>query len=359
MQLGKKWLNICREHHEKCRPISSNMPTRVIALGDPNSVSSMNRTRLVVTNGLREPYVALSYCWGRGATESLMLRDSNLESLQQGIDEEHLVKTYREAFQVARDLGFWYIWIDALCIIQGNKDDWEHESARMGEVYGNAALSIMASRSSDSTHGFIRNDFKPVVEACPFPYGKQDANGREIDGLFVCLDRDWFKTTIDPDPVETRGWCLQEAELSRRTLVYGSDGVSYQCRSADFYEDQIWKFKHKRDVEPREIIVPGQGNRDSVARLEILNHWYAEILPDYTARALTNPSDVFAAIASLAKMAKKTITGRYLAGLWESDLPRSLLWKPRYQTRWMVDPSRYETNLVALRRPAHSQAPSW
>jgi len=336
------------------------MPTRVIALGDPKSVPGAKPPRLLITNGLCESYVALSYCWGRGATASLMLRDENLESLQQEINEDRLVKTYCEAFQVARDLGFWYIWIDALCIIQGNKDDWEYESARMGEVYGNAALSIVAARSSDSASGFLRNDFKPAADPCPFPYGRVDENGNEIDGLFVGLDRAWFKDTLDPDPVQTRGWCLQEAELSRRTLVYGSEGVSFQCKTANFYEDQTYKFYHKRTFDPKpEAALSPSGGRRAADGLELLNHWYAGVLPDYTSRALTNRGDVFAAIASLAKQAKQTIGGRYLAGVWESDLPRGLLWKPRYQTRWMVDSSKSEKNLVALRRPTHSQAPSW
>ena len=102
------------------------MPTRVIELG----TSSTTPPRLLITAGLCEAYAALSYCWGRGAAESLMLRDENIESMQQGIDERRLVKTYVEAFQLARDLGFKYIWIDALCILQGNKEDWESESTK-------------------------------------------------------------------------------------------------------------------------------------------------------------------------------------------------------------------------------------
>lgn len=332
------------------------MPTRVITLGAPGIKSP----RLLITNGLREPYVALSYCWGHGTAESLMLRDENLESMQQDIDGERLAKTYCEAFQVARDLGIRYIWIDALCIIQGNKNDWEYESARMGEVYGNAELTIVAARSSDAMSGFLRNNFKPAADPSPFPYGRVDENGHEIDGLFVHLDRAWFNNTLHPDPVKTRGWCLQEAELSRRTLVYGQSGVSFQCKTTDLFEDEIYKYYHKRVFDPTPEAVLGLIPTRRPARgLELLNHWYAQVLPDYTARALTNRGDVFAAIASLAKLAKQTLGGRYLAGVWESDLPRGLLWKPRYQTRWMVDPTKSETNLVHLRRPTRSQAPSW
>ncbi|KAH8590671.1 heterokaryon incompatibility protein-domain-containing protein [Bisporella sp. PMI_857] len=361
MQLGRKWLEICREHHHRfctsAAPIGAvTMPTRIIALGSPNSASNAP-TRLIAAGNLREPYVALSYCWGIGATESLMLRDENLESMKQFIDEGELLKTYREAFQVARELGFRFIWIDALCIIQENKSDWEHESARMSEVYGNADLTIVAARSGDSKSGFLQNSFKPMVPPCPFQYGRYDETGREIEGLYVGLDRTEFKTTFDPDPVQLRGWCLQEAELSKRLLVFSRDGVYFSCKTTKLYEDRVWTFFHHRDVQPKGVVVP-RGLPDT-NRFELLDHWYAAILPGYTARALTNPGDVFAAIASLAIMASLTIGGRYLAGVWESDLPRGLLWKPRYQIRWMVEPLRYEKTLAALRRPARSQAPSW
>jgi hypothetical protein len=91
------------------------MPTRVIALRTPGSVPGTRSPQLLITKGLSEPYVALSYCWGYGATVSIMLREESFESMQQGIGENRLAKTYCETFQAARDLGFQYIWIDALC----------------------------------------------------------------------------------------------------------------------------------------------------------------------------------------------------------------------------------------------------
>lgn len=288
-----------------------------------------------------------------------MLREDNLEALQIGLEEDQLVKTYQEAFQLTRELGFQYIWIDALCIIQGNKDDWEHESQKMGEVYGNAALTIVAARADDSRNGFLQNNFRPVADPYPFAYGRLDHSGNEITGLHVGLDREWFEETMKPDPVRTRGWCLQEAELSRRQLVFGSSGVSFQCKQTNIFEDQIYKFYHKRDVLPKGVAAFSTGGRDFPDRLECLNHWYAEFLPDYTSRLLTNRNDIFAAITALAKMAQLTVNGRYLAGLWESDLPRGLLWMPRYNTRWKVGPSKAEPNLSPLQRLSKSQAPSW
>jgi hypothetical protein len=46
-----------------------------------------------------------------------------------------LPKTFKDAIELTRRLGFQYIWIDALCIIQDGRDDWKRECSLMGEVY--------------------------------------------------------------------------------------------------------------------------------------------------------------------------------------------------------------------------------
>jgi hypothetical protein len=52
-------------------------------------------------------------------------------------------------------MGIEYIWIDCLCILQDSKADWEHEAARMADVYSNAYLTIAASRAEHCEEGFI------------------------------------------------------------------------------------------------------------------------------------------------------------------------------------------------------------
>lgn len=58
----------------------------------------------------------------------------SMETRRQGIDFALLPRTLREAIYVACLLGISFIWIDALCIIQGDIDDWTKESAMMSKV---------------------------------------------------------------------------------------------------------------------------------------------------------------------------------------------------------------------------------
>jgi hypothetical protein len=131
------------------------MPTRIIDVGDPANGKAI---RLIYTQGMREQYIALSYCWGVIASDILTLNAKTHQSMTYAIRESDLSKTHKEVLQLARAFGIRYVWIDALCIIQGDADDWERESKTMADVYGNATLTVIAGRSADSRKGFITNN---------------------------------------------------------------------------------------------------------------------------------------------------------------------------------------------------------
>lgn len=63
-----------------------------------------------------------------------------------------------DAIRVTRELGFRYIWIDAFCIVQagpeGDDEDWQQESLKLTETYGNAFLTIIPHQSKSRDEGF-------------------------------------------------------------------------------------------------------------------------------------------------------------------------------------------------------------
>lgn len=81
----------------------------------------------------RHEYLALSYPWGETARGILCADTSNIDALCQtgslDIDalKEHLGKrpsrTVLDAMHLARSLGFRYLWVDALCILQDDADE--------------------------------------------------------------------------------------------------------------------------------------------------------------------------------------------------------------------------------------------
>lgn len=77
-----------------------------------------------------------------------------------GIPFSQLPKTFQEAGLLLSRLGFKYLWIDSLCIIQDDEADWQRESAQMASIYAKAALTIAASASQDSQGGCYRPTLK-------------------------------------------------------------------------------------------------------------------------------------------------------------------------------------------------------
>lgn len=334
----RNWLHMCRNGigpngHKLCNfNIKDDMPTRVIDIG--SKPHDTNSAHLIITDGLREPYMALSYCWGPGAKSALKLTRENLSSLTHSLPRHELSAAHRDTLQIAGELGIRYVWIDALCIIQGDTEDWEYESQRMGRVYGNALLTVIAGRSGDSGQGFIENNLDQKQSPCPLPL-EPPTEGVDNSGLFVCLPR--LKTH---GPVSDRAWCFQELHLSRRFLVYGEEQLIFRCREQSLLEDG-----GTNDSQPAGVAITAGPSADlrrsmllgattpgppPIQRERVLNEWYL-LLKEYTRRELSNPHDIFAALSGVAQLAGQTLKSRYLAGIWEADMVRGLLWKSCHQ----------------------------
>ncbi|KAF4492955.1 hypothetical protein CGGC5_v002651 [Colletotrichum fructicola Nara gc5] len=282
-----------------------------------SAAASIYPERLRVTNGLCEPYMALSYCWGP-STDTVKLTHKTYDDFVIELPEQHLTKTHQEIIQFARALGFQYLWVDALCIIQGDEDDWAFESRRMEQVYGNASLTVVAARSPDARLGFIKPLTGKERHPCPIPLSPSSN-----DVLYI--DR---PTNQSIGPTTARGWCYQEEFLSRFTIQFAEEQIVYNCPTWSSWEDGTSSIWGSPGMPPPPVF-PSTATDVRIRREETLNSWYAQI-DNFTLRTLSNPHDVFAAMASLAKLAHGALGSHYAAGLWEDDIARGLLWKPRH-----------------------------
>ena len=149
-------------------------------------------------------YVALSHCWG--ITNTAKLKNGTLRTMTCGIDWSKLPKTFQDAIYVTRRLGFRYLWIDSLCIIQDSPEDWSKESGTMHAVYANCVLTIAASWGKDSGTGlFIER--KPLNQQ-PCRIFRDACTGVYIQPNIT----DPAKNSIDHNVqnLEKRAWALQE-----------------------------------------------------------------------------------------------------------------------------------------------------
>lgn len=131
VQTISTWLQDCEMNHSECRykePISPNLPTRVLDVGDTNRSPS-----LVVSNGRTGKYMCLSHRWGNpdSTHKRLVTTKDTLAQFISGIPLEKFPLTFRQAVEVTRAVGIQYLWVDSFCIVQDDKEDWERESASM------------------------------------------------------------------------------------------------------------------------------------------------------------------------------------------------------------------------------------
>jgi len=91
------------------------------------------------------------------------------------------------------------------------------------------------------------------------------------------------------------------------------------------------------------------GNGESLHRRE---YWYRTV-EDFCARNLTVEMDKLPALAGLAQREHEFRHSRYLAGLWQDDLPSALLWRSsRFTLREGIEG-------IPASRPTGYRAPSW
>jgi len=139
----KSWLRYCMYNgHSKCLPAQTGTPTRLLFVDESEII--LIHTSTIANQPL---YFTLSHCWG--TIDILKLTRENIDDMQREIRETELCQTFRDAINVTRMLGFSYIWIDSLCIIQDDVEDWRKEASRMSDVYGGSTLNLAASGAQD------------------------------------------------------------------------------------------------------------------------------------------------------------------------------------------------------------------
>jgi hypothetical protein len=332
--LVNNWLHGCLSNHASCsiHYLEQKLPTRLVAVG-----STDVDLRLTLTANLPgdTPYLTLSHCWG--GLEFKMLLSDNLRSLLQHIPaDEFLTKTFHDAITITRRLGFKYIWIDSLCIIQNDNNDWEREAALMGNVYGGSSLNLAAVDAPNGDVGCFFHRYSTNVEACKIQISNFES--RSARETWNCVPkRFWPNLTLDT-VLGCRGWVFQETVLAPRTLYLGSRQLAWGCRKTEACETFPVQI-NTGHISPAATI-------EAWSRTNLLDAWDT-IISDYPRRALSFPKDKFIALSGVSRLFATKFDASFVAGLWrkdDGDLERQLVWLAESQVQ---------------DRPKHYQAPSW
>ncbi|KAI0103824.1 hypothetical protein GGR51DRAFT_523569 [Nemania sp. FL0031] len=224
--LIKIWLQDCDDDHPQCCTTGQiPLPTRLIDVGTNGSPElRLIETRETVPESTK--YIALSHRWGDEKTHfSTLRRDQSgrgreLEAFKIRIPEDELPATFKDAVVTARTLDVRYLWIDSLCIIQGDEGDFKEESKNMETVFSCAYCVLAVSRAASQCDGFLKR-----IE----PRKYITLSGKDKQPFYVCQWIDDFSRHVLEGPLNRRGWVLQERALARRTIFFTEKQTYFEC----------------------------------------------------------------------------------------------------------------------------------
>lgn len=298
----RKWIAECDQDHPQCHLIISGEPleskqilaTRILDVQDfPNSL------HLVKTEGLCANYVALSHCWGghsHGSTTK-----STLSQHQRHIEFLALSKTVQDAIQTTVSIGYSYLWIDSLCIIQDDLKDFEIESVKMAALYENAVCTIAATAAVDGTEGCFRSATSQDLVSLPY-------HQPEAGKVYLGISRGDLRDNICQGPLNRRGWVLQERLFSRRIIHFAADQMYWECPARFVGDDgSNVDMAYSPYMSPTRALLlfmvkESRESRDhtysSLSEWHVHRVW-ARLVRFYTRCQLSRGSDKLAAIRSL------------------------------------------------------------
>ncbi|KAI0888758.1 HET-domain-containing protein [Annulohypoxylon maeteangense] len=325
IDLWRYWFRTCSESHPVCREkelgLQHFLPSRLIEILDTGDTLHWRLVSGLDINTTR--YVTLSHCWGE--SEHIKLIKDKVAPFREKQPESILPQTYRDAIRVALSLGVPYIWIDSICIIQDDPDDWKNQASLMGQIYHNACCNIAASWGTDGTDGC----FNPERSCL-----KSDVSTRiKMDGdhgpeEYLVTDEDIYKSEVIEAPLNRRGWVIQERYLARKQLSFAKSQVYWECLELSASEDFPKGIPKQMQDPYQESMASAKPSLNPVGRSQLRFIW-SKVVESYSMCDLTKPSDKTVALAGLASEMKAATGYTYLAGLWEEDIEKQLLWESR------------------------------
>jgi hypothetical protein len=302
-------------------------------------------------------FTTLSHRWSN--EPHLTTKTENISNHYLRICTSDLCQTFQDAIFVTRALGIRYLWIDALCIIQGDNDDWAREAGLMGEIYANSVCTIAAHAfGDDGGSGFLQSSLSkaPAIVSgltirsrkCEndYPVGLSE---KSQDYSVIATPLGNPNADIDNSALTGRGWVKQERLLSPVILHFTPQRV-YWARSAGHSNlGMLAPIVRDFPASRREgMHLMGEASSSALMRRCAISKvtpysWYL-IIQEYSSCTLSKEKDKLYAIQGIALLMQTFTADEYHSGLWLSWVHMGLLWS--------------STNRNAP-RPSSKRAPSW
>ncbi|KAF1982476.1 HET-domain-containing protein [Aulographum hederae CBS 113979] len=326
---ASRWLSRCITQHDRCSAgRGRELPTRLVKVSKEKGGFS---ARLCNNSDVpsHSKYLTLSHCWGK--VRFVTLTAQNLSQMRKSIPVAKLPRVFQDAMLVTQELGFGYIWIDSLCIIQNSESDWLNESANMYRVYANSTCNLAATSSHNGQEGlFAPTDMKATV---PPEFNFSQLLGKASSPYTITSSSDWSRE-ISWAPLHQRAWVCQEQVLAPRILHFAKEQLYWECFQEEsceaFPNGSLRKISLHKNLGNLKSLVPITPVLPHATSTHDLYEQWELLVRNYTSCDLTCATDKFPALSGLAKMFQKHLKDTYLAGLWGNNLLNGLMWEAHH-----------------------------
>ena len=337
--LLRSWLGLCeRSHGQLCEAEDAASAHERLPV-NMRVIDVMGRRVVPYRRGWE--YVALTYVWGEHLMGRAMPKMDKSRANAGAELPEWLPKTVADAMETVDRLGYRYLWVDSLCIIQDDDGDRHSQLLRMDAIYAHAAVSIAAASGDHADCGL------PGIST-PRRFRQHRASAK---GLTFAVPLPRFDELNTSELAwNTRAWTFQEKVLSRRLLIFTDHQVYFRCSNGVWAEDTAAEttrparrngknsFRWGDDKLPHDF-----STRQPYSLVDFLNFGsrklatidtratfanYAAVVEEYTQRTLTYQADALPAIEGVLRVLDPTPEA-YVAGLPRWYFPEAILWHPK------------------------------
>ncbi|KAF7951091.1 uncharacterized protein EAE97_002642 [Botrytis byssoidea] len=340
LRLTKEWIKKCDSNTEcaEHRKFSQNkvnfLPTRLLYLGDGTTGQC---PQIVEARDFLE-------------IRSEIGRQHTLSKYKLGLPEHKIPQLFQDAIAVSRGIGIQYLWVDALCILQDVREDWEREAFMMSDIFYHSFITIGAA-TARSCHDSILDPREDL--SCTL--GFQSSLLKEVVGSYcIYLSKMSHKRPSDTDLSNSiwtnRGWVWQEQIMTQRLLVFGRKMVHLKCHGCIYSENGTVS-----NVFTSYIL-----RASKFHTTDMLTGDWEKWMNDFSGRQFTFPSDKLASVSGLALAFERVLATRgqppeYLAGHWQDE-------RFHISLQWTVTPENkvpFRNMIKDLYDPEKYCAPSW
>jgi hypothetical protein len=309
-ELVHQWIQKCKEHpgchlSSRCGYLEHLSSLQLIRLVDvtQNSLKVFHMSDFQEYNP--PVYCGLSYVWGT-MRQRLSLNGTNLEHLQLPEGVCGCSQTVEDAMVLVKSLGFQYLWVDVLCVLQDDEEDKMMHVSNMHRIFQASSLNILVASQGGSEAGIPGISFNRRIQlGAPITHGFS----LYTSASQPTVGRDWL---LLQSPYVTRAWTLQEELMSSKALVILDDQICWHCMRGCYFEDLnillpknriqwgTWSASWRVNIDTVYSPDPANNTEAFVYRMGV-GGLYESLVIMASRRKVTFEDDMYNAIAGLIK----------------------------------------------------------